>query len=71
VCVDDAGDRPRGGFGCGDYLWTYAVGEAVHHVLGDFVADVTDEGRHQQPGERIAPGQAERDSDQADKRSGR
>jgi hypothetical protein len=71
MCVDDSGHRSCRGFGCGNDVRIYAVGEAVHDILGDFVPDVADESGHRQPGYRVAPGQAEGDSEQASERTGR
>jgi len=41
-----------------DYIRIHAVREAVHHVGGDLIADVADEGGHCQPGYRLASGLA-------------
>jgi hypothetical protein len=55
--------------GCGDDVWVYTVGEAVHDMVGDLVPDGADERGHHQPGDRIAPGLAKGDSDQACERT--
>ena len=69
--VDDPWHRSCSDLGCGDHLWVYAIGEAVHDILGDLVPDVADKSGHGQPGHRVTPGLAEGDSDQPRERTGR
>jgi len=57
--VDDSGHRSGGCLGAADHRRIDAIGQAVHDVGGDFVADVADQRGNRQSGYRVAPGLAE------------